>query len=205
MKKITHLPMLRYLACVALAIYTLMAYRYGTFDFVAESLWAEDGPVFLQGALERPLSSFWTAYAGYFHFYPRMVSVIAVQFPIAYVPYLLFCGWLLAVLILARSLVRVFPEGAGYALLAFACVVVSLAQPHSGEAFLSITNTQWWFGSALAIMLAVPDAFPHMASPLALAIALTGPFSMLLLPVALYQAFKRETYACKSGTTLMNL
>lgn len=41
---------------------------------VEQTLWAEDGTVFINQARELGVSSLWTTYAGYFHIYPRLVA-----------------------------------------------------------------------------------------------------------------------------------
>ncbi len=47
------------------------------------SLWAEDGPIYLQGAMQHgPWTDLWTTYAGYLVFVPRLIGLFATLFPL---------------------------------------------------------------------------------------------------------------------------
>ncbi|HEY2480203.1 MAG TPA: hypothetical protein VGI17_15930 [Solirubrobacterales bacterium] len=55
--------------------------RLGTLAYT--TVWAEDGPVYLQGALGQGFThSLFTPYAGYLVFFPRLIAAVAALFPI---------------------------------------------------------------------------------------------------------------------------
>jgi hypothetical protein len=55
--------------------------RLGTGSY--EKVWAEDGPVYLQGAIGQGFfHSLFTPYAGYLVFFPRLIAAVAALFPI---------------------------------------------------------------------------------------------------------------------------
>jgi hypothetical protein len=59
-----------------------------------------------------------------------------------------------------------------------------LLQPHSGETFFSITNAQWFLAIALIILLIDKDYKLTLSNlPILILLGLTGPFSILVLPV----------------------
>lgn len=52
-----------------------------------DSLWAEDGPIFLQGALQHGFwTDLWTTYAGYLVFVPRLIGLAASAVPLRDAP-----------------------------------------------------------------------------------------------------------------------
>jgi hypothetical protein len=66
---------------LALAV-TLQLLRIGP-GIALDSLWAEDGPVFLQGAIQHGFwTDLWTTYAGYLVFVPRLIGAVAHLFPL---------------------------------------------------------------------------------------------------------------------------
>ncbi|MGV1034581.1 MAG: hypothetical protein ACOYBP_05090 [Microbacteriaceae bacterium] len=77
----------------ALALYVLR-----TPPAAFDSLWAEDGAVFLQAALQQNgFSLLLTPYEGYLHFVPRLIAAVAVLFPLGWWPTLLVVGSALTV------------------------------------------------------------------------------------------------------------
>lgn len=52
-------------------------------DIAVDSLWAEDGPIFLQGALQHGFwTDLWTTYGGYLVFVPRLIGLLGSLFPL---------------------------------------------------------------------------------------------------------------------------
>jgi hypothetical protein len=66
--------------------------------------------------------------------------------------------------------------------------------PHSGEVFLNLTNIQWPLAAALLLLAAEPVAQSPSRPRLAFAglAAFTGPFSLLLSPLALRRFYLRQ-------------
>lgn len=60
----------------------LQLFRIGP-EAMLNSLWAEDGPIYLQGALQHGFwTDLWTTYAGYLVFVPRLIGQLAALFPL---------------------------------------------------------------------------------------------------------------------------
>ncbi|ALM85298.1 hypothetical protein [Bordetella sp. N] len=164
-----------------------LIHRYGHYNFIVNSLWAEDGPIFFNGEKYYGLASLVTPYAGYLHVYARVVALLATLFPLSALPYVYFSGWLLAPLLVFWALRKiVIFNGSESVSAATSIIAVSLMlyQPHNGETFLTLTNAQWWLAMALAIMCCHPSRFGRRTLPLVGLISLTGPFSILFAPVA---------------------
>lgn len=154
---------------------------------IDQTLWAEDGTIFINQAREVGVSSLWLTYAGYFHLYPRLVALLSSFLDLQMSPFIFLSAWFLAYVSLIyiaanRALHYGFsPVGAGL------LVILMLAQPHSGEVFFTLTNAQWLLGGALAIYLLAPikDSSSIYEKGIIFIASLTGPFSLLLTPILL--------------------
>ncbi|OZI32053.1 hypothetical protein CAL29_29910 [Bordetella genomosp. 10] len=178
-----------------------LIHRYGFHDFIVQSLWAEDGPIFFNGAQTYGVGSFVTPYAGYLHVYARFFALVAGIFPLIAVPYVYFSGWLCAVLLAFWAFKRVVPDSnAGIAGAATAVVGMGmmLSQPHGGETFLTLTNAQWWLAIALALICCHPSRFGARTLPLVAVMSLTGPFSILYAPVAAFVGWREKQWRIAS-------
>ena len=96
---------------------------------------------------------------------------------------------------------RLRSRGLGVAWISVALIIVFL-QPQGGEVFFSITNTQWLLGLTLAIYLCLPEPDPGSRLELAALalVCLTGPFSLLLLPVLGLQLLVRRDWQSRWKT-----
>lgn len=173
----------------------IMALRYAKINFISNSLWAEDGEAFYPQVFQFGLSSLIQPYAGYLHLFPRVFAAIASMVSAPQIPYVFFAGWLCAIFVLYWAATKAMTGHRYAAALGFAIPLIALLQPHSGETFLSLTNAQWWLGSALAIIASMPWAFSNRSIPVAAVLSLTGPFSILVLPVATVQCIRHKRYA----------
>lgn len=178
-------------------VYVGLAHRYDHSNFIVNSLWAEDGPIFFNGAQDLGLASLVAPYAGYLHVYARAFALLATIFPLSALPYVYFSGWFLAIILVFWAIRRLVPfhesERAGAAT-AIITVVLMLYQPHSGETILSLTNAQWWLALVLAMMCCYPARFGLRALPLVALISLTGPFSILYVPVAAFIGIREKQW-----------
>jgi hypothetical protein len=152
-----------------------------------QTLWAEDGLVFLNDATHYGPSALFRPYAGYLHFYPRLTSLVASFFDLVTQPTILLFGWILSLLVLIFSLVRVFKDTNKWAFRTLCAVFLIMLQPTNGEIFLNITNSQWILGSALFLICLSTSkdvgAARWIAPAISLPLSLTGPFSVVLLPI----------------------
>lgn len=150
-------------------------------------LWAEDGTVFLIQAQSLGLAAFLKPYAGYLHFYPRLVAALSQFFDFLYQPTILLVGWFFAYFVLVHALVwsALLVRG-GLAVILPLIALVSL-QSSYGEVFFNITNSQWMLGAALFLYV-LCDSASGSANQVRKAmyifpLTITGPFSVILVPV----------------------
>ena len=144
------------------------------------------------------ISSIWTAYAGYLHLYPRLVSYLASFFDLSLTPTIFFCFCFLAYAGLVYVIVGAASslQKGRFELLLLALIIIF--QPHRDEVFFNITNVQWWLGSALCIFALVyrhEDQKNKFAKSLVILIAsLTGPFSIFLFPILVINLLIRKDW-----------
>ncbi len=152
---------------------------------IGRLMWAEDGVVFLKGAVEHGIASLWIPYAGYFHAYPRIIAWLSTFTDLHRAPTVFFAGWCFALLILAWTCAKKFNDAMLGAGLAAAAMVLMLTQPNDGEIFYSLTNAQWLLAAALALYLFMPSASELRGYEIVLIflLALTGPFICVLFPL----------------------
>lgn len=169
--------------------------------FYGKYLWAEDGNVFLNQAAELGATAVLTPYAGYLHVYPRLIAAISQSFDLIHQPTVLLAGWFGAYFILLHSLLRsIFFQKKHILYLALLPVFMAL-QPHYGEVFFNITNSQWLLGAALCLYV-IADSEIYRSSSIRFALlfllSLTGPFSVVLIPILIVKLIlRRDWLECK--------
>lgn len=175
---------------------------------VDNTLWAEDGKIFIQEANRLAGTSIWTPYAGYLHVYPRLIAWASTYFDARLTPLIFFTGWLSAFTWFACIVGRkLYPLGATL-WSGMLTLLLLVAHPHQGEVFFNLTNAQWFMGAGLAVYVLIPE---HEPAPLyekvmLLIAALTGPYALLLLPVLLLQlAIYKDWVHRKNIYVLMTL
>ena len=176
------------------AVLIVLAVRYRTLDFVQGSLWAEDGHIFFNGANSLGLASLFEPFAGYLHLYPRLVALLSTEFNIQTIPYVFFIGWLIPIILLRWTIIKVFSESDHVKKIAFFLPIFLLLMPHSGETFLSLTNAQWWISISLALMVCAPEKFGKQSMPVIMLMALTGPFCLLFAPPCAIRSVQTKSY-----------
>ncbi|WNC89087.1 hypothetical protein RI103_15535 [Paraburkholderia sp. FT54] len=170
-------------------------------------LWAEDAPIFIKEGFELGARAIITPYAGYLHAVPRILvhvytwfgSVVSTPHAFAWLTTsatVVSCAYLYV--IASRYLPR-----AGAYLIGLSPVLI----PHNGEAWLNITNLQWVLAPVLLAMIwdcaQRTDANRIVGRCVAIGLlSLTGPFSILLSPVA---ALGIVAHVKKSGKRLCTL
>ncbi|MBC7368681.1 MAG: hypothetical protein H7343_18045 [Undibacterium sp.] len=167
--------------------------------------WAEDfRPFFVEAHTVGP-QVLAMPYNGYLHLLPRLIAWLAAPLrasiqPAAYVAAAL--GITLVVVAQALSPRVALP---GRPWLALAIVAV----PHTGEVFLNLTNLQWI--TALGLVLTLLKRDPADATEWGVDVAvlvvagLTGPFSVLVLPLFLVRAWLRGTGASWTAAGIVAL
>ncbi len=149
--------------------------------------WAEDATVFFKDQFGQSLPQLLSPYAGYLHTIPRVVAWVASWLPAIKAPLIYNASAVVlgavAIALTCRRLRTYLP--------AWIVALSFLAVPTSGEIFGTITNAQWFLQFTLAAYCLAPAearTTRRMTGLRALGIlivALTGPFSILLLLVVI--------------------
>lgn len=149
--------------------------------------WAEDGVVFWTQWNEYGISSFWTAYAGYLHLFPRLISALAGVLPLE---------WTATVYVWASIAVTMWTCLTIYSVIGrWAGLIVALS-PLVASGWTEIlgtpTNLQWITACGLvAISFSeIRSRGIYINALLFVCLScLSGPFSTLFIPIFAVRAF----------------
>lgn len=163
--------------------------------FLNPQFWAEDFyPFFVDANIFGP-RVLAAPYNGYLHFIPRLIASLAAPFHPSMQPAIYVAAALGITLAVVAQVFSPRLNLPGRPWLALAIVAV----PHTGEVFLNPANLQWITALALVLTLMKRDAIDAaewgMDAAVLVAVGLTGPFSVLLLPLFLARAWVRGTRA----------
>jgi hypothetical protein len=156
--------------------------------FLLPQFWAEDA-IWYPSAYSNGIGSIFSPAAGYLLIFPRLVSVLAVQLPLVAGPALFNLAGLIVEVapvpfLLSRRFDRLIPSLAVRILL---CALY-VALPNSSDLDVNLTNTQWHLALLAFLVLAAEPPGSRIewtVDIVALVLtSLTGPFALLLLPVA---------------------
>ncbi|WP_285405840.1 hypothetical protein [Luteibacter sp. ME-Dv--P-043b] len=145
---------------------------------------AEDISIFFKEQLGKALPQLWTPYAGYLHVIPRIVAWVGSWFGVAKAPMVYnVCAILLGAAAVSYTSYRIrHIVPLPLTLLSF------VATPLSGEILGTITNAQWFLQFVLAaacftkpVPLSAESRYPWVRDTALLLIALTGPFSIMIM------------------------
>lgn len=122
--------------------------------FLLPEIWAEDGAVFLADAYNVGFNGIFNVYSGYTHILPRLISYLAVLFPVSVIPSFLFLVcYIITGLILSYFLRSEFsylvPSVSKRGIF---CVLLAVSLPFS-EVFGNICNLQWFVNIFLFLFL----------------------------------------------------
>jgi hypothetical protein len=159
--------------------------------------WAEDGTVFYAQAYNSgSLNSLFSPYAGYLHAVPRLTAALSMLFPLKLAPLIFnlvaIIIQILPVLFLISSRFSTLIPNINYRIcLSF----LYLALPGCYEVNANITNTQWRV-ALLMFMAMIAHSFQVLVNLFDLIIiligGLTGPFSILIMPVIVFLIFFKK-------------
>ncbi len=181
------------LACLALVVCSRSPDLLLTARF-----FAEDGQVFYQQAHELGfLHSVFLTYAGYLHLFPRLIAGISLWLPLYYAPLFFNVVALTIHCVTALYICSPRTRNIGPFPLRVLIALLYLGLPHVGEVWGKLVNSQWQL-AVLSFLILIAEPPRSRAGTwfdvAALAIgALTGPFSILLLPIALLVALFRHS------------
>lgn len=169
---------------IAVAILAALIYFIrDRYQFLNPQLWAEDATVFLAMSVREALFNFIQPYAGYFHFAPRAIALLAAFFPTSLAPVVFFYGAVVAAIASCVSIylmVETLPTH-----LRFLFALAPLLVLPGGEVYGTVTNIQWFLGAAFGVLLLTyrSDTFRSRAwLVMAAILGLTGPFSVAFWP-----------------------
>jgi len=189
----------RYAIAFAIALVALLPRLDGLKYFPGMYLWAEDGTIFLNQAQEMGWAAVKLPYAGYIHFFPRIVTAISQLFSLAYQPTILLLGWLVAYLTMMYAVIGTAIRSSRSIVAVGVLVALVSLQPNHGEVFFTITNSQWMIGAALFIFALVEtegsELHKKAKGAFLLPLALTGPFSIILSPLLLARVLLKKDWA----------
>lgn len=163
-------------------------------------LWGEDGWFFYPDAYNAGTASLLWPNAGYLQIFPRLVALAVQPVPLIYVPALFAATGLLtqaiaAAFIASNRMAIAWPS----ALARFLFALIYLMLPNSWEVYGSLVDAQWHLAVlAFCVVVSAPPANWRQATfdTAALTVSgLTGPFCLLLLPVAAWQAIAERASA----------
>ncbi|MFD2406002.1 hypothetical protein ACFSVK_09870 [Azorhizophilus paspali] len=160
---------------------------------VENTLWAEDGSIFLNQALSLGIGSIFEPYAGYLHLWPRLFAFLASVLGLASAPLVMFMGWVLGYFLMASLVVtRLHAQGVSLPFCFLGVILVGL-QPSTSETFFNVTNAQWYLSIALTFLLLLNGGAKSIGECcLVFVLSLTGPFSIILAPLVFFRiALKR--------------
>jgi hypothetical protein len=157
--------------------------------------WAEDGVLFFRDAYDHPFASIFQPYNGYFLLVARLLAMAATLLPPRFSPAVYV--WMSAAIMLAVCALALSPRLAlGRSSRCIMALAVAVA-PAPHEVFSSLTNSQWIVALALVLIAAsspAPTAGDKLRDVLVVLLAgLTGPFSVLFVPLFLLRALQERS------------
>lgn len=159
--------------------------------------WAEDGLAFFAVAYNHSfsLTTIFMPYAGYFQFLPRALSLLGALITIKYMPFV-FAVSAMTIQILpliylwSERFEPVIKSNRARLLITF----IYLCLPYTQEISSNATNSQWYLAVAAFLIICIAEskskitrAFDYIVLFMA---GLSGPFSILLTPIAFLEWFK---------------
>lgn len=165
-------------------------------------LWAEDGRVWLEQAYTNGASSLLWPHSGYLQTFPRLTALCALLLPFTAIPLAFvivsFCAQFLPALLLLSSRASVVvPSG----ILRLILVAYYIGEPNSSEVYLNLTNAMWHLAFAAVLILILPKpqsrALIWLDALLLGLSGVSGPFVMLMLPIAWWQILRNRKGALK--------
>ncbi|MBD2683011.1 MULTISPECIES: hypothetical protein [Nostoc] len=159
--------------------------------------WAEDGTVFYAQAYnDGSLNSLFLPYAGYLHALPRLTAAFSMLFPFKLAPLIFnliaIIIQILPVTFLISSRFSKLIPNINYGI----CIsFLYLALPGCYEVNANITNTQWRI-ALLIFMAMIAQSSQVLVNLFDLIIiligGLTGPFSILIMPIIVFLIFSKK-------------
>jgi hypothetical protein len=197
---------------IALAALTILVRQQGVPAW--DTVWAEDGSLFLRDALRDPLGAVLHPYTGYIHLAPRIVAAVSAALPLDLAALSLAVGSALVVAVLS---LYVFWASRGVITSLPARAVVAgsmILLPAAGyESANNATNLRWYLLYACFWSLIRESRTTWQAgadATVAAVAALSDPFTVLLVPLAWWSLrdrgrLDRTVWAAFGGALVVQL
>ncbi len=153
--------------------------------------WAEDGTVFYADAYNLGIfQSLFLPYAGYLCVTQRLAASLVQPFPLGWAPFLLNLIALMiqvlpVILLVSSRFAPLIPNLSHRLFLAF----IYLGLPNTSEIHGNISNSQWYLALLACMVILAPPGnsgcWRWFDGGVIVLSALTGPFAILLIPVAM--------------------
>jgi hypothetical protein len=159
--------------------------------------WAEDGSVWYGQAYQQgPFLPLLRAHAGYFQTVPRLMADVSLILPLHQAPLIMNLQALLLEGLPVAFLLSRRARRWGSLWVRAAMAVIFVCLPNSAEWHANATNAQWVLAllAAMVLLAELPEGWPGRISDLIVLslCGLTGPFAILLTPVAFAMARWRK-------------
>jgi hypothetical protein len=163
--------------------------------FLHPMFWAEDGILFFQQNNILGWHAIFTSFAGYLDFIIRIIAIIAGYFPFNWQPALYNYAAFAVMLFVVN---RIFSNRIHLPLITKTFFSLSLVLvPSNGEPFMILTNVQ--FVTSILLILLLIQSPPITTRDyvgdllVALFVGLSGPISVLLMPLFLWKHYKEKS------------
>ena len=180
---------------ISLIFISVFIFYYARNGFVEISglLWAEDGHVFLSEVYRDGITSIFNQYAGYQHFYPRLISLIVYFTDISFAPIIFLIATLIPLFMLVAVTYKfICSLGVNYILASF-ITLTAFFVPLTNEIYLNLTNIQWYIFILLFLIVIYDDSRSFLPKyifyPLLVIFSLTGPFSIYISCIIMLKIF----------------
>jgi hypothetical protein len=180
------------------AIGTLITLARRPSAITGAALWAEDGTVFLVQALNRGVGAVNDSYAGYLHLVPRGIAMVASWLPFGWTPGLYALGAAVVTsascaIVLSRRMAWLMPSWFVRA----GVFVLLLVLPRVDEVHATLTNTIWWCGVGLLLIILCDDPTRTVGKVAEVGavvlLVLSGANGMLLAPFVVLRWWRTRT------------
>ncbi|MBV9758437.1 MAG: hypothetical protein JO047_15425 [Alphaproteobacteria bacterium] len=162
------------------------------------TLWGDDGWSWYPDAYNLGIASLAKPMNGYLNTFQRLIGLAVQPFPLAWVPTLFAAAGLAmqvapALFLVSGRMAKAWPQS--WARLAFALIVLVL--PNELDLYVNLTNSQWHL--ALLAFLVLVSTPPETRAGwifdalVLLLCGLSGPFCLLLAPVAIWQVVEQRS------------
>ena len=174
--------------------------------FMMPWFYAEEGRDFLAQAYHEGWASCFNRTNGYFHLFPRLTASLGIflGIPLMMLPWLNLAALLVLYATLWRYAWTRFPAGRTAR---FVAVVSTVLVPLGNEIWMNMTNAQWPMALLIVLILfgrpAADRRWRAVDALACLLAAFTGPFALVLAPVALWRLWHGRSRIATGGFTAM--